>query len=272
MLLRQTSSPRGRANAAGPLPARTRLNRFPPSRFALDSTPQGAAVTADATTPGAAPRRLGETPLVQRQPRGETAVALTLTKEGFAPLPFKIVPNRDKEVVAPMERATSTPVADAEARPKRRAGSATARRSSSVAPAPLARTAAAPGTLATVRFRDDSGDGFQLLEARFIMDDHPLPVMTGGPRAENTVIYTGRVRPGRHVVSARLVYQGRNRGPFTYLSGYKLNVESREVVHVPADRPANFTIATEKTKGMNVPLEKQLAVTVRDDYSPHAAR
>jgi hypothetical protein len=79
------------------------------------------------------------------------------------------------------------------------------------------------------------------------------------------VIYTGRVRPGRHVVSARLVYQGRNRGPFTYLAGYKVNVESREVVDVPADRPASFTIATEKKKGMNVPLDKQLAITVRDD-------
>jgi hypothetical protein len=73
------------------------------------------------------------------------------------------------------------------------------------------------------------------------------------------------------VVSARLVYQGRNRGLFTYLTGYKVNLESREVVDVPADRPANFTIATEKKKGMNVPLDKQLAVTVRDD-SPRAAR
>jgi hypothetical protein len=37
------------------------------------------------------------------------------------------------------------------------------------------------------------------------------------------------------------------------------------VVDVPADRPASFTIATEKKKGMNVPLDKQLAITVRDD-------
>jgi hypothetical protein len=125
--------------------------------------------------------------------------------------------------------------------------------------------------MATVRFRDDAGDGFQLIEARFVMDDHPLPVLTGAPRSANTVIYAGRMRPGRHVVSTRLIYQGRNRGPFTYLSGYKVNVESREVVDVPADRPASFTIATEKKKGMNLPLDKQLAVTVRDD-SLHAVR
>jgi len=122
-----------------------------------------------------------------------------------------------------------------------------------------------------VHFRDDDGDAFQLVEARFVVDDHALPVLTSTPPAGDTVIYTGRVRPGRHVVSARLIYQGRNRGPFTYLAGYKLNVQSREVVDVPAYRPSSFTIATEKKKGMNIPFDKQLAVTVRDD-SRHVVR
>jgi tRNA A-37 threonylcarbamoyl transferase component Bud32 len=243
----------------------------------LDSTPQGAVVTADAIASGAPAGRLGETPLVARLPRGETAVALTLTKEGFAPLPFKVVPNHDKDLVAPLERAPAAAMVATEARPRQHVGATGVRRSSSLAsqgapgarpPAPPARaptTAGAPETTATVHFRDDAGDGFQLIEARFVMDDHPLPVLTAAPRAADLVIYTGRVRPGRHVVSARLVYQGRNRGPFTYLAGYKVNVQSREVVEVPADRAASFTIATEKKKGMNIPLDKQLAVTVRDD-------
>jgi serine/threonine-protein kinase len=246
---------------------------------ALDTTPQGALVTADATGPGATPGRLGETPLVLRLPRGESAVALTLTKDGFKPLPFKVVPNRDKDVAVPLERAPAPVLVATEAGPRLHAGPPVTRRAIPVAPpsAPRPRPTVqparavtptpAPDTMATVRFRDDAGDGFQLLEARFVMDDRPLPVLTGAgaPRAGDMVIYAGRVRPGRHVVSARLVYQGRARGPFTYLSGYKLNVESREVVDVPADRPASFTIATEKKKGLNIPLDKQLAVTVRDD-------
>ena len=235
------------ARGAGPSPT---------VEVALDSLPQGSLVTVDATAPGAAPRRIGETPLVLRLPRGDAAVALTLTKEGFAPLFFKVVPNRDKDVAVPLERARGSSSVAPQGPPRRRP------------PAPPARAAepaGAPDTMATVRFRDDAGDGFQLVEARFVMDDHPLPALTGTPRAEDTVIYAGRVRPGRHVVSARLVYQGRNRGPFTYLSGYKLNVASREVVDVPADRPASFTIATEKKPGMNVPFDKQLTVTVRND-------
>jgi serine/threonine-protein kinase len=273
VLLRQAPPPAVAMAATAPSPI---------VEVALDSTPQGAVVTANAAAPGAAPRRLGETPLVLRLPRGEAAVALTLTKDGFAPLAFKIVPTRDRDVVAPLERAPAAAPAEAEARPHGHARSAAARRSASGAPLgspptrPSDSTARAAGsasteTMATVHFRDDAGDGFQLLEARFVMDDHPLPVLTGAPRTADTVIYTGRVRPGRHVVSARLVYQGRNRGPFTYVSGYKLNVESREVVDVPADHPASFTISTEKKKGLNVPFDKQLAVTVRDD-SPRTMR
>jgi hypothetical protein len=248
----------------------------PAVALSLDSTPQGAVVTAQATTPGAPPRRLGETPLVVRLPRGEAAVGLTLVKEGFAPLLFKVVPNGDKDVVAPLERAPAALIVATETHPRQHAGSLAALHSASL-PQPLSRTrplapparvappAAPPETTATVHFRDEAGDGFQLVEARFVVDDQALPVLTSPPRAADMVIYTGRVRPGRHVVSARLVYQGRSRGPFTYMSGYKLNVESREVVEVPADRPASFTIATEKKKGMNVPFDKQLAVTVRDD-------
>jgi eukaryotic-like serine/threonine-protein kinase len=268
-------------HAPPPAAATSAAQSSPTVEVALDSTPQGAVVTADAATPGAPPRRLGETPLVLRLPRAGRAVALTLTKEGFAPLVFKVVPSHDKDVVAPLERAPGVAMPATEAHPRQHAGSKAAWHSSSVPPgSPRTRPAVPPAraatstaaeTTATVRFRDAAGDGFQLVEARFVMDDHPLPVLTGGPRAGDTVIYTGRVRPGRHVVSARLVYQGRNRGPFTYLNGYKLNVQSREVVDVPADRPANFTIATEKRKGMNIPLDRQLAVTVRDD-SRHAVR
>jgi serine/threonine protein kinase len=267
VLLRQAPTPAVATPTSQPSPS---------VELTLDSTPQGAAVTAEAASPDAPPRRLGVTPLVVRLPRGETPVALTLTKEGFTPLPFKVVPSHDRDVVAPLERSPSAPLAAAEARLSPQTGPVARRaspagqgalRSRSTAPVP----APAPDTTATVHFRDEAGDNFQLVEARFIMDDHPLPVLTAAPRAGDTVIYTGRVRPGRHVVSARLVYQGRNRGPFTYLAGYKLNVESREVVDVPANRPASFTIATEKKKGMNLPFDKQLAVTVRDD-SRHAVR
>ncbi len=186
--------------------------------------------------------------------------------QGFAPVPAQVAPDGTKDLPAPPPCSDAVKAVEA---PPRRHHAMAARRSPAAAPAPAparpSPATQAPETRATVRFRDEAGAGFRLVEAHFVMDDRPLPVLTGAQRAENTVIYAGPVRPGRHVVSARLVYQGSNRGPFTYLSGYKVNVESRKVVDVPADRSSSFTIATEKNAGLNVPFERQLAVTLRDD-------
>ena len=211
----------------------------------IDSRPQGAVVSSA----GAA---LGETPVLVHLPRGDRPVDVELAKPAFAPLTFHVVPDRDKEVVATLARARrSSRLVAASPRDESRILTLTA-------PLP---PAASP-MLTTVRFRNGAGDGFQLVAASFVMDDQPLRVASP-PQTQDAVIYTGLIRPGPHVVSARLVYQGRNRGPFTYLAGYKLNVESRKVLTVPADRPISFTIATEKNRGINLPLDKQLSIVVR---------
>jgi hypothetical protein len=213
----------------------------------VDSRPQGATVSSDGAP-------LGETPVLVHLQRGDQFVELALAKPGFVPLSFRVVPNGDKEVVATLARGRRSPrVAAVSPRDQSRVLTVTA---------PLS-PAAAP-MLTTVRFRNGAGDGFQLIAASFVMDDQPLRVAALPPQAQDMVIYTGLVRPGPHVVSTRLVYQGRNRGPFTYLSGYKLNVESRKVLTVPADRPVSFTITTEKNRGLNLPLSKQLSIVVDD--------
>jgi len=66
----------------------------------LDSVPQGARVARD---PDGKP--LGETPVLLELPRGDLPVVLELTRPGFAPLTFRVIPNQDKDAVAPLERA-----------------------------------------------------------------------------------------------------------------------------------------------------------------------
>jgi hypothetical protein len=73
--------------------------------MALDSHPQGALVTT-AAAPGERARPLGETPFVLRLPRGETQVTLVMSKRGFAPVTFKVVPNHDKDVATRLERGS----------------------------------------------------------------------------------------------------------------------------------------------------------------------
>jgi serine/threonine protein kinase len=76
------------------------------ARVALDSAPQGATVTAASDG-----QRLGETPLLLNVPRGQEAMDLVLSKAGFAPLPFKVIPHQDKDVVARLEPLPPPPPA-----------------------------------------------------------------------------------------------------------------------------------------------------------------
>jgi serine/threonine-protein kinase len=107
----------------------------------VDSVPQGATVTATLSAPpaGATPgatagasegptalpagRRLGDTPVLLNLPRGQAPVELVLTKQGFIPLLFKVIPHQDKEVVARLDRVVVAPLVAASG-PTGRAGSA----------------------------------------------------------------------------------------------------------------------------------------------------
>jgi hypothetical protein len=78
------------------------------ARITLDSAPQGATVVT--VQDG---RRLGETPLLLELPRSQAVMEVTLTKVGFAPTPFKVIPNQDKDVVAQLEPLGASPPAPA---------------------------------------------------------------------------------------------------------------------------------------------------------------
>jgi serine/threonine-protein kinase len=115
-------------------------------RVALDSAPQGATVTGAAGP-------LGKTPLLLTLPRSQDPVELTLTKPGFAPLPYKVIPYQDKELVASMKRsrakakAAPAPVAAGPAPAKVPAGAGVAvqaRYPAPVAGGPAKAPAAAP--------------------------------------------------------------------------------------------------------------------------------
>ena len=91
----------------------------------------------------------------------------------------------------------------------------------------MAAVAPAPTAFATVSFRNDVGKKLRLVEARFTMDGEKLPVvLTSAEPGKSYVIVSGAMRPGPHVVTARLTYQG-DRGVFSYMKGYKLNVQVR---------------------------------------------
>jgi len=130
-----------------------------------------------------------------------------------------------------------------------------------VAPAAPAAVAA----FATVSFRNDVGKKLRLVEARFTMDGEALPVvLTSAERGKSYVI--GTVKPGPHAVTARLTYRG-DRGVFSYMKGYTLNVRSEQVLTAPADRTISFTVVGSENKGLAVPMERSVIVKVENGAS-----
>jgi hypothetical protein len=133
-----------------------------------------------------------------------------------------------------------------------------------VAPAAVPAIAPSPTAFATVSFRNDVGKKLRLVEAEFAMDGEKLPlVLTGAEPGKSYVIVSGAVRPGPHVVSARLTYRG-DRGVFSYMKGYKLSVRSDQLLTAPADRTVSVTVVGSENKGLTVPLEKRVVVTVEN--------
>jgi len=134
---------------------------------------------------------------------------------------------------------------------------------------PVAVAASVPSPTATARatlsFRNDVGNKLRLVEARFTMDGADLPtVVTGAEPGKSYVVFGGAVKPGPHVVTARLTYQGERR-VFSYMKGYKLNVRSAQVLTTPENRAVSFTVVGAEKTGMTVPLEERLVVKVEEN-------
>lgn len=125
-----------------------------------------------------------------------------------------------------------------------------------------------PGSFATIHFENALGKTLSLVEARLTLDGQHLPAVTNLAPDDDAVVYAGRVSPGHHLLGAVLVCRGNRRGPFTYLKEYTWEVASDAVLTVPEDNAVVFTVSVTRHKGMNVPLDKQVGITVHDHVIP----
>jgi hypothetical protein len=129
-------------------------------------------------------------------------------------------------------------------------------------PEPSYQKASVPVTSeATITFRNEVGDKFQLMQGRFVIDGVEVPEVTlDSTPGKETVIFKGPMTSGRHVISSRIAYQGRNRSIFTYLQGYTLNLENTEEVFVVSGETSKATLVAKEHKGFTVPYEQSLVV------------
>jgi hypothetical protein len=126
----------------------------------------------------------------------------------------------------------------------------------------------APGSFATVHFKNQMGKGMILSEALFTFDGKPLPTVEALQPDQDVVIYSGRLTPGMHLMKTELHLQGASRGPITYTKGYHMRVTAEQVLTVPDDKAAVYTIAAGRKKGMNVAFDKQIEINVTSQETP----
>ena len=115
----------------------------------------------------------------------------------------------------------------------------------------------------TLRFKNEAGPSYKLVEARFVMDGTELPtVITSAQRGETQQVFSGQVPAGHHVVASRLTYQGADRAIFSYMKGYTFRVKSDDEFVARGKNAVSMTIVCKEKTGFNEPIERRLFVTV----------
>jgi hypothetical protein len=131
----------------------------------------------------------------------------------------------------------------------------------------------APGS---VDVRSEMGKQFRLIEAALVLDgqevarrtapqgqelEHTFQLWSSGEAPVNRserVAIDGWLRPGEHALTVRLVFEGRNVGPFNYLENYKYRAESNFAFEVgTGDRPAAIQVVARERPGRNLPPEQK---------------
>lgn len=126
------------------------------------------------------------------------------------------------------------------------------------APAEVVPRASIP---ASVVLRSSLDKRFRLVETKVTVDGQDVS-HRAAPRGQelDTLgrIFEGTVRPGWHVVRVELLYEGRNKGPFTYLDDYKVRLESTvDFNFQEGNRPGALEVLAYEKPGATVSVENK---------------
>lgn len=148
------------------------------------------------------------------------------------------------------------------------------------APAPAVPTPAVPATgleriqaekrdqpvVTLFKVKSEMGNRFRLVEARFVVDGVETVrkvAKPGGELPRELPVIQSALPSGRHVVTAELIFQGRNVGPFSYMDDYRYRVESTvpfETGHLIG--PAIVEVVAKERPGATLPLEQKPMLTL----------
>ncbi len=119
----------------------------------------------------------------------------------------------------------------------------------------------AAGSRAEIVFRNEMSSAFRLIQAIVIVDgavQYNRADETGALADQKEIpIFNGSIPPGDHTVQVKLKFQGNGYGVFTYLKGYKFDIQSaHQWTAVEGKTIGLIAVALEKG-GVTTPLEQR---------------
>jgi hypothetical protein len=122
----------------------------------------------------------------------------------------------------------------------------------------------AAGSRAEIVFRNEMSSAFRLVQALFVVDgavQYNRADESGALADQKEIpIFNGAIPPGDHTVQVKLKFQGNGYGVFTYLRGYKFDVQSAHQWTAVEGKTIGLVATALEKGGVTTPLEQRPTV------------
>ena len=120
------------------------------------------------------------------------------------------------------------------------------------------------GARAVLFHRNEMGPQFLLESATYILDGAPIYAKLDKEgdlaKREEFEIFNGRIVPGNHQVTVKLVFRGHGYGVFSYLDGYRFKVQSAYTFNAEPGKVTNVKVVGFEKGGITAELQDRPAV------------
>jgi len=103
-------------------------------------------------------------------------------------------------------------------------------------------------------------DYFQLVSIAYLLDGKPIVQKAGGVDADlssEMTVFDAAVEPGAHTLAVKMVYQGKAKGIFTYMEGYRYVTSSEFPFVIPNEKTLQVQVMAGEKTGFTLLMEQR---------------
>jgi hypothetical protein len=130
------------------------------------------------------------------------------------------------------------------------------------------------GARAVIFHKNEMGSSFVVESVAYALDGAPIftKVDVDGDldKRDEFEVFNGRIVPGQHQISVRVVYRGHGYGVFSYLEGYKFKVQNSTTFNAEAGKVTNVKVVEFEKGGFTTDLKDRPAVRFDIEVSKDA--